>query len=100
MCVNICLMEGCNGWGSTESWETVGSGSKGWSSSDGSGSSDGWSNAVCNSNSWSCYGVSNLSSLGVGACLVDGLFVGHFSSDGSDDGFSSKYWFLSKNRAG
>jgi hypothetical protein len=79
---------------STQNWGSKWSSKWGWGSGDGS-----WSNMVGKGNSWGSYGVSNLSGLGEGACLVDGLFVGDFSSDWSNDGFSSKYRMFSKNRA-
>lgn len=52
-----------------------------------------------NSN-WGSYGMCNVSGLGEGAGLVEGLLVGDMGSNGSDDGFSSKNRFFSKNGAG
>ena len=51
-------------------------------------------------NSWLGNGVGNLMGLGVGAGLVDWLFVGYFSSYWSNDWFSSENWLLGKNWAG
>ena len=79
-------------WGSDgtsgESWGSDGTGGESWGSSIGS---------MSNGNSWLSDGVSNLMGLGVGAGLVDGLFVCNFSSDWSNDGFLSENGLFSKN---
>ena len=97
-------------WGTSESVSTVSDGTDSWGSSDGWGNSDGWGssnswsgNSVGNGsygNSWLGNGVGNLMGLGVGAGLVDWLFVGYFSSYWSNDWFSSENWLLGKNWAG
>jgi len=96
-------------WGSgdssvSESWGSGVSTDGSWGSSDGWSSSDSWSGDSVgdgsDGNSWGSDGVGYLMGLGVGAGLVDWLFVGDFSGYWSNDWFRSEDWLLGKNWAG
>ena len=91
-------------WGSDGSWGSGVSTDGSWGSSDGWGSSDSWSGDSVgdgsDGNSWGSDGVGYLMGLGVGAGLVDWLFVGDFSGYWSNNWFSSEDWLLGKNWAG
>ena len=88
----------------SESWGSGVSTDGSWGSSDGWGSSDSWSGDSVgdgsDGNSWGSDGVGYLMGLGVGAGLVDWLFVGDFSGYWSNNWFSSEDWLLGKNWAG
>ena len=88
----------------SESWGSGVSTDGSWGSSDGWGSGDSWSGDSVgdgsDGNSWGSDGVGYLMGLGVGAGLVDWLFVGDFSGYWSNNWFSSEDWLLGKNWAG